>query len=105
VLVYIGAVIVLFLFGIMLTRAPMHPKESLNNDLRWPALVVSLFLAGILGTLLIDEYHATEVDLEAPIRTSAVTDSIFTNYIIPFEVVGVLLLGALIGAVVLARKD
>ena len=36
VLVYIGAVIVLFLFGIMLTRAPMHPKDSLDNDLRWP---------------------------------------------------------------------
>ena len=34
VLVYIGAVIVLFLFGIMLTRAPMHPDEDLNNDLR-----------------------------------------------------------------------
>ena len=34
VLVYIGAVIVLFLFGIMLTRAPMHPKDSLDNDLQ-----------------------------------------------------------------------
>ena len=39
VLVYIGAVIVLFLFGIMLTRAPMHPKDSLDNNLRWPAAV------------------------------------------------------------------
>ena len=42
VLVYIGAVIVLFLFGIMLTRAPMHPKDSLDNDLRWPAAVTSV---------------------------------------------------------------
>ena len=72
VLIYIGAVIVLFLFGIMLTRAPMHPKESLDNNLRWPA---------------------------------AVTNSLFRTYIIPFEVVGVLLLAALVGAVVLARKD
>ncbi len=46
VLVYIGAVIVLFLFGIMLTRAPMHPEERLGNDLRWPAAAASLFLAG-----------------------------------------------------------
>jgi NADH-quinone oxidoreductase subunit J len=105
VLVYIGAVIVLFLFGIMLTRAPMHPKESLDNSLRWPGLVVSLFLAGVLSTLLIDAYHADKVEPSAPIRTAAVTKSIFTVYIIPFEVVGVLLLGALIGAVVLARKD
>jgi len=105
VLVYIGAVIVLFLFGIMLTRAPMHPKDSLDNSLRWPGLVVSLFLAGVLSTLLIDAYHADKVEHVAPIRTAAVTRSIFTVYIIPFEVVGVLLLGALIGAVVLARKD
>ncbi|HYL50547.1 MAG TPA: NADH-quinone oxidoreductase subunit J [Acidimicrobiia bacterium] len=105
VLVYIGAVIVLFLFGIMLTRAPMHPKDSLDNSLRWPGLVVSLFLAGVLATLLIDAYHADKVEPAAPIRTAAVTRSIFTVYIIPFEVVGVLLLGALIGAVVLARKD
>ncbi len=105
VLVYIGAVIVLFLFGIMLTRAPMHPKDSLDNSLRWPGLVVSLFLAGVLSTLLIDAYHADKVEPTAPVRTAAVTNSIFRVYIIPFEVVGVLLLGALIGAVVLARKD
>ena len=105
VLVYIGAVIVLFLFGIMLTRAPMHPTESLDNSLRWPGLVVSVFLAGVLSTLLVDAYHADKVEPSAPIRTAAVTKSVFTVYIIPFEVVGVLLLGALIGAVVLARKD
>ena len=105
VLVYIGAVIVLFLFGIMLTRAPMHPHESLDNDLRWPAAAVATLLAGVLGGLLIREFHAVKIDLKGPIQTSAVTNSIFRTYIIPFEVVGVLLLGALIGAVVLARKD
>ena len=105
VLVYIGAVIVLFLFGIMLTRAPMHPKESLDNDLRWPAAVVSLFLAGVLGGLFINTFHGDWVKVDRPYQTHEVTQSIFTNYVIPFEVVGVLLLGALIGAVVLARKD
>jgi NADH-quinone oxidoreductase subunit J len=105
VLVYIGAVIVLFLFGIMLTRAPMHPTESLDNDLRWPGAVVSLFLLGVLTALVVDAFHGNEIELEAPIRTQQVTRSVFQTYIIPFEVVGVLLLGALIGAVVLARKD
>ncbi len=105
VLVYIGAVIVLFLFGIMLTRAPMHPEGSLNNDLRWPGAVVALFLAGVLGGLLVRTYHADKVNITAPTRTIDVTQMLFRNYIIPFEVVGVLLLGALIGAVVLARRD
>ena len=45
VLIYIGAVIILFLFGIMLTRAPMGGDSDLDNDQRWPAAVVSLFLA------------------------------------------------------------
>src|SRR5215472_1501811 len=63
VLVYIGAVIVLFLFGIMLTRAPMHPEASLDNDLRWPGAVTSLFLAGVLSILLIDAFHAQKVKL------------------------------------------
>jgi len=105
VLVYIGAVIVLFLFGIMLTRAPMHPKETLDNDLRWPAAVTALFLVGILVGLLVHTFHGEKVNVTAPIRTGQITNAIFTTYIIPFEVVGVLLLGALIGAVVLARKD
>jgi NADH-quinone oxidoreductase subunit J len=105
VLVYIGAVIVLFLFGIMLTRAPMHPEESLGNDLRWPAAAASLFLAGILGGLLVHTFHGVEINLNGPIQTHEVTNAIFRTYLIPFEVVGVLLLGALIGAVVLARRD
>jgi NADH-quinone oxidoreductase subunit J len=105
VLVYIGAVIVLFLFGIMLTRAPMHPDEKLDNDLKWPAAITSLFLAGVLGALLIDAVDDTEIVIDAPTRTNEVTASIFRTYIIPFEVVGVLLLAALVGAVVLARKD
>jgi NADH-quinone oxidoreductase subunit J len=105
VLVYIGAVVVLFLFGIMLTRAPMHPKDSLDNDLRWPAAVTAVFLVGILVGLLVHTFHADKVNVTEPVRTGQITNAIFTTYIIPFEVVGVLLLGALIGAVVLARKD
>jgi hypothetical protein len=82
VLVYIGAVIVLFLFGIMLTRAPMHPEDSLDNDLKWPGLVVSLFLGGILAALLIDAFDNSKVELEHPTRTIEVTNSLFRTYII-----------------------
>jgi NADH-quinone oxidoreductase subunit J len=105
VLVYIGAVIVLFLFGIMLTRAPMRADEVLDNDLKWPAVVTAVFLAGILGTLLVDTFDDVEVELTEPTTTAAITNAVFRTYIIPFEVVGVLLLAALVGAVVLARKD
>jgi NADH-quinone oxidoreductase subunit J len=105
VLVYIGAVIVLFLFGIMLTQAPMHPTEKMDNNLRLWALLPSVLIAVVLGGLLIDAFGNDKIHLSAPTANTAITNSIFRVYLIPFEVVGVLLLAALIGAVVLARKD
>ncbi len=105
VIVYIGAVIVLFLFAIMLTRAPMHPKDALNNNLRGAGLLAALVLAGTLVWVLIDFWGGDKIELTKPVRTVDVSDYVFRSYLVPFEVVGVLLLGALIGAVVLARKD
>jgi NADH-quinone oxidoreductase subunit J len=105
VLVYIGAIVVLFLFGIMLTRAPMGNLDDLDNDQRWPALVVSLFLAGTLGTILVTGYDDTKVEPETVRTTGELAGSIFQDYVIPFEVVSMLLLAGLIGAVVMARRD
>jgi NADH:ubiquinone oxidoreductase subunit 6 (subunit J) len=83
----------------------MNPEESLNNDLRWPGAAAALFLLGILGSLLVHTFHADKLHLQTPVRTNEITNAIFRVYIIPFEVIGVLLLGALVGAVVLARRD
>jgi NADH-quinone oxidoreductase subunit J len=111
VLIYIGAVVVLFLFGIMLTRAPMGATEGdrLDNDQRWAAVVVSLFVLGVLIALLVDAFGGKKIhftnSLVALGRTGNVGTSIFRVYVVPFEVVSMLLLAALVGAVVLARKD
>lgn len=105
VIVYIGAVIVLFLFGIMLTRAPMRAEEKLNNDLRGWAAIPTVLIAVIIGALCLKAFGDDMLDIDAPTRTGAVTNAVFRQYLVPFEVVGVLLLAALIGAVVLARRD
>jgi NADH-quinone oxidoreductase subunit J len=105
VIVYIGAVIVLVLFGVMLTRAPMQAEAPLNNDLRFVGALTALVLAGTLGWTMIDRFHAEKIRINAPVRTAEVGRVVFRGYLIPFEVVGILLLGALIGAVVLARRD
>ena len=104
VLVYIGAVVVLFLFGIMLTRAPME-GEPQDNDQRWPALVVSIFLLGVLIALLVDAFGANQIELTQPTTVAQIGDSVFRTFVVPFEVVSMLLLGALVGAVALARRD
>ena len=106
VLVYIGAIVVLFLFGIMLTRAPIGRTADLDNDQRWLALVVALFLLGVLGAVLSDAFGTTKLRPDvATQRAGEVGTSIFQTYVIPFEVVSVLLLAALVGAVVIARRD
>jgi NADH-quinone oxidoreductase subunit J len=110
VLIYIGAVIVLFLFGIMLTRAPMREDSgNLDNDQRWASGVVALFTLGVLTALLVDAFGGKDIEfgdeLVAQGSTNNVANAIFRDYVLPFEVVSMLLLGALIGAIVLARRD
>ena len=105
VLVYIGAIVVLFLFGIMLTRAPIGRVAGLDNDQRGLAAMVGLAVAGLLGALLLDGFGDRKIELDGPQRSGDVGLEIFQSYVIPFEVVSVLLLAALVGAVVLARRD
>ncbi|HVE94790.1 MAG TPA: NADH-quinone oxidoreductase subunit J [Acidimicrobiales bacterium] len=105
VLVYIGAIIVLFLFGIMLTRARIGREADLDNDQRGAALVVALGLLALLVLLLRDAFGGERIGAEAPSTTAQIGDAIFATYVIPFELSSVLLLAALVGAIVIARKD
>lgn len=105
VLIYLGAIIVLLLFGIMLTRSPMERELDLDRKQVVMGLVVAVPLLVLLGWTLWDTFDDTELEVTAVQRTAEVGDSIFGQYLIPFEAVSMLLLAALIGAVVLARKD
>jgi NADH-quinone oxidoreductase subunit J len=105
VLIYIGAVLVLFLFGIMLTRAPMRRTGEFDNDQKALAGLVALLIFGVLAYLFADEFGGDKLHLAQPTQTSAIADSIFRTYVVAFEVVSMLLLAALIGAIVLARRD
>jgi NADH-quinone oxidoreductase subunit J len=105
ILVYIGAIVVLFLFGIMLTRAPIGREVRLTSK-NWPVgVLVALAIAGVLGYTLIDAFGADKIGNDTRQLTAQVSDSIFQDYLLPFEVISVLLLAALIGAIVLARKE
>ena len=105
VLVYIGAIVVLFLFGIMLTRAPMGTMHDTDNEQRLVGAAISVILLGVMGYTLWKAFgHKQFQDLSVQ-TTQQVANSIFSTYLIPFEVVSVLLLAALIGAIVLARRD
>ncbi|HJL98516.1 MAG: NADH-quinone oxidoreductase subunit J [Acidimicrobiales bacterium] len=106
VLVYIGAVMVLFLFGIMLTKAPLGNAMEMTGK-QWPiAAGVAALLGGVIVYSLVNHFGSDRLVTDGPIyRTADVSDEVFSTYIVPFEAVSVLLLAALIGAIVLARKD
>ena len=106
VLVYIGAIVVLFLFGTMLTRASIGREDRLTNRQWGAGLLVALVMAGTLTYVLIDAFGDDELPEDGFISTTAdVGDSIFGTYLLPFWALSVVLLAALIGAIVLARRD
>jgi NADH-quinone oxidoreductase subunit J len=166
VLVYIGAIIVLFLFGVMLTKAPIEGDAQLTRTRWFGGALVAVLLCGLLSFALLDGFGedrlpsdtrltlrpAAVADFEGatgitttgrseaelveevnalegvtgadrsrfltiarsiadqdggPLdsNTGAVSDAIFASYLVPFEVTSVLLTAALIGAIVIARKE
>ena len=111
ILVYVGAVMVLFLFVVMMLDINLDPlKEGFIRYL--PAgILVALLMAGELlavvwtkGRFEADAYPLPEPNPPDYSNTKEVGELLFTEYLLPFELASVLLLVAMIGAVVLARR-
>ena len=102
ILIYGGAVVIVILFALMLTR--IEDFRDLSDSRNRPlALLVSLILFAVLVASLIptptstgDRSHVSMVELG---------ESLFTDWAIPFEVASLVLLVALIGAIVIVRRD
>jgi len=110
VLVYIGAIVVLVLFGVMLTRAKLGEDANLTNDYWYVGAFTAIILFAVMATSLADQFGDEPLDqvaaeTQVAANTEQVADAIFGPYLVPFEAVSVLLLAALVGAIVLARKD
>ncbi|GGY90996.1 NADH-quinone oxidoreductase subunit J family protein [Streptomyces olivaceoviridis] len=106
VLIYVGSVVVLLLFGLMLTRAPIGRSPDADSGNRWAALTVAVAAAVALVWVVVDAFRTTWIDLGGPAAgTTEVTGaSLFRHWVLPFEALSVLLLAALVGAIVLSRK-
>lgn len=105
-LIYIGAIAILILFAIMVSRGLMAERQSQRNQQWWIAALVALLIFVVLGVVLwqVDWPVADEQALASPsVAISQLGQDLLGPYVIPFEVASVLLLVALIGAVILAR--
>lgn len=105
VLVYVGAVVVLVLFALMLTRAPIGPDVA-HAVGPWRAVgagLLGLATAGLLATALVPLADGTVE--RADVTTTQVAGQLFGTWVWPFELLSLLLLAALVGALAVARVD
>jgi NADH-quinone oxidoreductase subunit J len=105
VLIYVGAVVVLLLFALMLTKAPTGRQDDLNVRRVLPAALVALLVAVLLCVTVVAGFSDVHLDLDKAVVGSATVTggTVFKTWVLPFEVLSVLLLAALVGAIVLSR--
>ena len=105
VLVYIGAISVLILFAIMITQSKSGPARLVFQRQWWVGLIAAIALVGLLlGAILLTSWPLAADEI-VPQDARDVARSLFDDYLFAFEVVGVLLLAAVIGGLYLARRD
>ncbi|WP_108668869.1 NADH-quinone oxidoreductase subunit J [Peribacillus acanthi] len=105
ILIYSGAITIIMLFGIMLTK---HDDESVEKTGMIRKLLLMLGIAGFAFAVYMGIY-----DLDIPAQQTALHENnteqigvaLYSKYVIPFELTSVILLVALVGAIVLAKKD
>ena len=104
VLVYVGAISVLVLFAIMLTQSKAGPSALVFQTQRVPAAIAAIVLAVVITVAAISTSWS---ELESRVRIGAdeVARLLFDQYVLPFEVVGVLLLAAVIGGIFIAKRE
>lgn len=104
VLIYVGGITILLLFAIMLTTRIASRAEVFNEQV-WASAVVAV---GITAILVYASVTGIQVSGEAPApreTTAALGRLLLTTHVLPFEVASVLLLAAMVGAIILARRE
>ena len=104
VLVYIGAISVLILFAIMLTQTKAGPARLVFQTQAVPAAIAAAVLA-LLIALTVGATNWNAVDAPIRVGTAILAQVLFDQYVLPFEIVSVLLLAAVIGGIFLAKRE
>jgi len=107
ILVYAGAIMVLFIFVIMLLN--LRSEELTNDKINWPRFSILAVALGLFGFLA---YHFNKIPkvsfpkVDSYFGTAEeIGEIIFSKYVIPFELIGLLLLVGIVGAVLLGRQE
>jgi len=102
--IYVGGILVLLIFGVMLTHKIAEMQLKSETFQFWPGLaLVSVVFLGLVFVMLKTTWHSAVVQEMKP-TTAAIGELFMTDYILPFEVASVFLLIALIGAAMIVRR-
>jgi NADH:ubiquinone oxidoreductase subunit 6 (subunit J) len=104
VIVYIGAISVLILFAIMLTQTKDAPSRLVFQTQAVPAAIASIVIAVVIA-LAIGATDWGEAAKRVRLTAEAMSSVLFNSFVLPFEIVSVLLLAAVIGGVYLAKRE
>ena len=106
ILVYIGAVAILVVFAILLTRGSETPKDGIFSP-TWPAgLVIAAAVFAVLGWAVIRSAAALPGETAGPqVTVEQIGQALMGRYVLPLEIIAVLLTAAMIGAVIVAMHE
>ncbi|KAA1374962.1 NADH-quinone oxidoreductase subunit J [Aeromicrobium fastidiosum] len=103
VLVYVGSVVVLVIFALMLTRQGAGTTAEVTGN-RWIAAVLGLVAAVGLGATMIAGFGGQRIEGRRIGTAASIGEALFTDWVLPFEILSGVLLAALVGAIVIARS-
>ena len=106
ILVYIGAVAILIVFAILLTRGTEPPRRSIFSSTWAVGAGIAIIVFGVLARMILSSRVVTRDIPPVPSPTvRQIGDQLMTKFILPLEVIGLLLTAALIGAVIIAMHE
>jgi NADH-quinone oxidoreductase subunit J len=106
VLVYVGAVAILIVFAILLTRGSEPPQQSVLSSGWLAGIVVAVAVLGVLVYAIAkSSVLQRSIPAQPEVTVHQIGDALMNKFVLPLEVVGLLLTAALIGAVIIAMKE
>lgn len=104
VLVYVGSIVVLVIFALMLTRQPSGARSAEVTGNQWLAAVVGLVAAVGLGATMITGFAGERIEGNQIGTAGSIGEALFNDWVLPFEILSGVLLAALVGAIVISRS-
>jgi NADH-quinone oxidoreductase subunit J len=106
ILVYVGAVAILIVFAILLTRGSELPSDGVFSNTWFVGLIIAAGVFAVLGWAVLESVHAVPQQTAVPaVTVHDIGDALVGRYVLPLEIVALLLTAATIGAVIVAMHE